>query len=100
MLVLSYKAAHLSAHVATGHVREDGLQHDVDGRGPLAQRGQDGEEAVAHRDGIQTPVEVLVLGQVKTAGTWKHRTNFLNRTFISDWDFRVFKSLLYWSTVV
>lgn len=40
--------AHLSAHVATGHVREDGLQHDLDGGGPLAQCGQDGEEAVAH----------------------------------------------------
>jgi len=62
---------HLSAHVAAGHVGEDGLQHDLDRRGPLAQRGEDGEEAVAHRDGVQTPVEVLVLGEVQSAGPWR-----------------------------
>lgn len=60
--------ADLPPHVPAGHVGEDGLQHDLDGGGLLAERGEDGEEPVAHRYGVQAPVEVLVLGQVEPAG--------------------------------
>lgn len=62
---------HLSAHIAAGHIRKDGLQHDLHGSGLLAQRGQDSEEAVPNRDGIQAAMEVLMLGKVEAAGTWK-----------------------------
>lgn len=61
--------ADLSAHVPTRHVREDGLQHDLNGGGLLAQGGEDGEEPIPHRYSIQTSVEVLVLGQVEPTGT-------------------------------
>ena len=64
---------YLSAHVATGHVGEDGLQHDLHGGGPLAEGGEDGEEAVPDGYGVQAAVEVLVLGGVEAAGTWRGR---------------------------
>ena len=61
--------SYLTAHVATGHVREDGLQHHLHRGGSLTQRGQDGEEAVPDRDGIQTTMEVLMFGQMKPTST-------------------------------
>lgn len=61
--------ADLSAHIPTRHVREDGLQHDLDRGSLLAQGGEDGEEPIPHRYSVQTSVEILMLGQVEPTGT-------------------------------
>lgn len=62
MILILKKPSYLSAHVATSHVCEYRLQHDLDWRGSFTQSGQDGKEPVAHWDGIQPTVKVLVFG--------------------------------------
>lgn len=54
--------SYLSAHIPTGHVGENGLQHDLDGCGSFTQSSQDGEEAITHGDGIQPTMKVLMFG--------------------------------------